>query len=130
MIKYGVINKRDLLVDLVDWETLYVAGRLHKPVNIIEQETNNNELQKSLVMNLTNALHTAFLLLPDKFTEEHLFLTIAGLSYTGDFRMVVGEDRNKVSNIVRPQVDRFRELYRGKLEDLSPLFYTSESKCE
>jgi len=130
MIKYGVINRKDLLVDLVDWETLYVAGRLHKPVNIIEQETNDNELQKSLVMNLTNALHTALLLLPDKFTEEQLFLTIAGLSYTGDFRMVVGEDRNKVSNIVRPQMDRFRELYRNTLDNTSPYLHMEGGFCE
>ena len=123
MIKYGVINRKDLLVDLVEWETLYVAGRLHKPVNIIEQEDTDNELQDGLKMNLTNAMHTALLLLPEKFTEEQLFLTIAGLSYTGDFRMVVGEDRNKVSNIVRPQIDRCRELYMNTLKINAPYLH-------
>merc|ERR1712013_648332 len=73
--------------------------------------------------NLTNAMHTALLLLPGKFTEEQLFLTIAGLSYTGDFRMVVGEDRNKVSNIVRPQIDRFRELYINTLKINAPYLH-------
>ena len=75
-------------------------------------------------------MHTALLLLPDKFTEEQLFLTIAGLSYTGDFRMVVGEDRNKVSNIVRPQMDRFRELYRGTLDVSTPYLHVESGFCE
>ena len=130
MIKYGVINRRDLLTDLKDWETLYVAGRMHKPVNIIEQEEEDTELQEALRTNLISAIHTALLLLPEKFTEEDLFLAVAGLSYTGDFRMVVGEDRNKVSNIVRPQVDRFRELYSSRLEEAAHYLHMTDGVCE
>ena len=39
-----------------------------------------------IIRNLVSALTTALLLLPSSFTEEELFLAIAGLSYTGDFR--------------------------------------------
>lgn len=42
--------------------------------------------------------------------------TIAGLSYTGDFRMVFGENPNKVANIVLKSLDHFHSLYSPVLE--------------
>lgn len=127
MIKYGVISRSDLITDLLDWETLYVAGRLHKPVNILEIE-DSQEVSMALRQNLTSSLHTALLLLPDTFSEEQLYLTLAGLSYTGDLRMLVGEDKNKVANIVQPQVPLFRELYKERLKCLEEFVEVEEGR--
>ena len=115
IIKYGVISTESLLRDLLNWETLYVSGRLHKPVyNIITDV--DEKLKGALRINLESAMHTALLLLPDCFTEFEFYSTIAGLSYTGDFRMTLGEDKNKVRNIVEPNIDQFRKLYGHLLE--------------
>merc|ERR1719228_2227080 len=79
-------------------------------------------------MVVSSALHAALLLLPGRFSEEQLYLTLAGLSYTGDFRMVVGEDKNKVANIVRPQIERFRKLYMESLENFSSNVYYNDGR--
>ena len=121
-IKYGVISRSDLITDLLDWENLYSAGRLQKPVKILERPTKKDDpdLQLALRMNLASSIHTALLLLPDRFSEEKFYNTIAGLSYAGDFRMFVGgEDKNKVSNIVQANIPHFRTLYAKQLQNMS-----------
>ena len=87
--------------DLEEWETLYMAGRLQKPVKILRQDA---KLALATKKNLENAIRAALLMLPERFTEEDLYLTIAGLSYSGDFRMLVGENPHKVFNIVYAQM--------------------------
>lgn len=68
-------------------------------------------------VNLTEAVRVALLTLPENFSDEELFERIAGISYTGDFRMIVGENPNKVRNIVHAQMSHFHRLYFGLLDD-------------
>jgi len=127
LIKYGVISLRSLIDDLLDWETLYVSGRLHKPVLILKKDDRHSGLNLALSTNLQSAVHTSLLLLPEQFHEEDLYMTVAGLSYTGDFRMTVGENRDKVRNIVRPNVQRFKNLYKSVLTNEEHLYWNQSS---
>ncbi|ORZ23414.1 mitochondrial matrix Mmp37 [Absidia repens] len=115
VIKYGVVSIDKLCRDLIDWETLYLAGRMHKPVKILRDDA---RVRLANQVNLTEAVRVALLTLPEKFNEEQLFEKIAGISYVGDFRMTVGENPNKVKNIVDAQLDHFNRLYYSLLDDL------------
>ncbi len=90
-----------LVRDLEEWETFYIAGRLQKPVKILR---NDAKVRLATKQNLQNALRAAMLMLPERFSEEDLYLKIAGLSYRGDFRMMFGENPHKVFNIVYAQM--------------------------
>lgn len=107
------------------WKTMYVAGRLHKPVKMLLQNE-NGKLRAALVANLKSAVTASFLMLPESFTEEDLFMQIAGLSYAGDFRMVIGEDKSKVANIVIDNIQHFRILYSNILRDCPQVVYKSQ----
>lgn len=122
LIKYGVIGTETLIDDLLHWRTMYIAGRLHKPVRILLQ-SENTRLRAALVSNLKSAVTTSILMLPESFSEEELFLQIAGLSYCGDFRMVIGEDKSKVTNIVKDNVPLFRTLYSNILQECPQVVY-------
>jgi translocator assembly and maintenance protein 41 len=116
LIKYGVVSTKDLIMDLTDWRHLYLAGRLHKPVEFIKCPS--TKIQNALDHNLQSAVHAALLLLPEKFTDFDFFYKIASLSYSGDFRMIFGENPNKVRNIVQPQMENFKTMYAPTLKKL------------
>ena len=107
--KYGVVAEAALIEDLVSWRWLYLAGRLHKPVRWVA--TGSPALRAAARENLRHALRAALLQLPAAFTAEQLFARIAGLSYTGDFRMVFGENPNKVADIVAASAAPLYALY-------------------
>ena len=116
LIKYGVVNLDTLCTDLSEWTTLYLAGRLQKPVKILRDDP---RVRLANQVNLLSAVRAALLLLPEKFTENELYSTIANISYMGDLRMSLPtENPQKVSNIVTNQLPNFRRLYSPLIDNL------------
>ena len=127
-IKYGVTTVDNLCADLLNWRTLYLAGRMHKPLRIIKDDARVRLTQQ---VNLTSAVRAALLTLPDSFSETQLFERIAGISYTGDPRMMLpAENRGKVTNIVSTQGPQFRELYHRLVVALPGTHWTSSGRIE
>ncbi|KAF2193829.1 mitochondrial import protein-like protein mmp37 [Zopfia rhizophila CBS 207.26] len=121
MIKYAVVNFNTLHRDLSEWDTLYLAGRLHKPVKILFEEPN---IRVANQRNLLSAVRCSLLLLPPTFTEKQLYSTITGLSYQGDPRMDYGsENPKKIENIVTHQIRNFRLLYHDLIMSLPNISY-------
>ncbi|EJC98151.1 Mmp37-domain-containing protein [Fomitiporia mediterranea MF3/22] len=124
-IKYGVTSIDNLCSDLLTWKTLYLAGRMHKPLRIIKDDARVRLTQQ---VNLTSALRTALLTLPQNFSERELFETITAISYDGDPRMLLpAENRSKVSNIVKKQATLFKELYQRLAVGLPGVHWSSVS---
>ncbi|EQC32089.1 hypothetical protein SDRG_10285 [Saprolegnia diclina VS20] len=113
LMKYGVVRTSTLCNELTGWSNLYLSGRMHKPVNILASVPSVDAASST---NLSHALHLALLGLPETFTEEELFMKIAGISYWGDFRMTFGENPKKVRNIVHGNLEGFQTVYAKKLQ--------------
>lgn len=126
MIKYGVITVNDLCDDLNHWTDLYVAGRLHKPVTPLI-EPNTSHIHTAIENNLKSAIRVALVLLPTEFSYYDFFYEIAQMSYKGDFRMIFGENKDKVRNIVQPQLEEFVHLYQPHLEQFSHCLHVPKS---
>ncbi|KAI1931804.1 Mitochondrial translocator assembly and maintenance protein 41 [Ophidiomyces ophidiicola] len=125
LIKYGVVNIDTLCKDLSEWDTLYLAGRLQKPVKILRDHP---KVRLANQMNLLSAVRVALLLLPPDFTESQLYSTIAGISYRGDPRMTFGsEDPKKITNIVSGQMANFRRLYAPLIDTLPNVSFNDHS---
>ncbi|KKK26540.1 hypothetical protein ARAM_005559 [Aspergillus rambellii] len=126
LIKYGVVNLDTLCNDLSRWESLYLAGRLQKPVKILRDHP---KVRLANQMNLLSAVRVALLLLPAEFTEFQLYSTIASLSYMGDLRMALPvEDPRKVNNIVSSQMANFRRLYAPLIDNLPNVVF-NDTRC-
>jgi translocator assembly and maintenance protein 41 len=115
-----VIETRDLVTDLQRWDSLYIAGRLQKPVKLLSDRT--KELDLALQSNLKYAVNVAVTIMAletpqPSFSEKDLYLAISRLSYEGDIRMLFAEDPQKVENIVNNNFEHFAALYRPVLEE-------------
>jgi translocator assembly and maintenance protein 41 len=95
---------------------LNLTNRNHSFLQVRIIKCDHNWVKQAARENLRHALRAALLMLPSTFTSEQLFLALAGLSYIGDFRMVFGENPNKVANIVTKSMDHFHKLYDPVLE--------------
>ena len=116
LIKYGIVRSSVLTADLLHWHSLYLSGRMHKPVRMLTKST--DELTAAAAINLRSAVATALLLLPARFDDIELLSTVCGLSYDGDVRMGIGESWGKVGRIVSGQLEPLRELYADPLAEL------------
>ena len=104
MIKYGVVKLQTVQKDLLEWDTLYLAGRLHKPVKTLASSVAIREAQK---INLLSALRAALLLFDEeKFSMRQLLRMLCALSYEGDMRMGLAEDSRKVERIVQGKLTK------------------------
>ncbi|GMM32730.1 putative phosphatidate cytidylyltransferase [Saccharomycopsis crataegensis] len=120
LVKYGVVSIEKCVSDLLSWDNMYLAGRLHKPVKIIRDDPRVRFINQE---NLRNAAGVSLLLLSSQnlekkqFTLAQLFEAVAGLSYQGDIRTKIGgENPKKVQNIVAAQNEEFKELYAPLLD--------------
>lgn len=115
IIKYGIISVEKSLIDLSEWSSLYIAGRLQKPVKYLKDA--DPAIKFINQYNLKNAMSVGlFLIKPSEFTEIQLYETIAKISYMGDPRMLIGgENPNKARNIVGKQFENFQKLYNPLL---------------
>lgn len=109
-LKYGVTSVDNLIDDLTNWSTMYLSGRMQKPLAIVRNTPQISLLEQ---FNLVSALKLAVLMLgKSKFSERELYYAITSISYTGDPRIAMGgENPNKVGNIVGAQFSYFRKLY-------------------
>lgn len=120
--KYGVIALADLHRDLSSWDTLYIAGRMHKPIRVLSSTALPSVTQTALSSNLSAATSAALLTLPQHFQEADLYHAAAALSYAGDIRMALrAEVSDKVRNIVRANMMHFRGLYDSTVSDAGVL---------
>uniref|UniRef100_A0A915PSM6 Phosphatidate cytidylyltransferase, mitochondrial n=1 Tax=Setaria digitata TaxID=48799 RepID=A0A915PSM6_9BILA len=109
LMKYSIIETDDLLLDLIEWRWMYLAGRLQK--HVINLITPSSTITSAIEKNRLSALQAALLFLPDKFTLSQFYDEIIWLSYRGDFRMLFGEDKNKIKKIAEGSKTQLSQIY-------------------
>lgn len=113
MIKYGVIGTQLLYDDLQHWDSLYIAGRMQKPVLMLKDYAKLPTARKN---NLDAAFTMALLLLPESFSLQELYAKICGVSYIGDVRMGFAEDSRKIERIASGSAEGLALMYEKRLQ--------------
>ena len=120
--KMGVIEKEDVLDDLLNWKTFYIAGRFQKEMFTAKAD---EQIEKANEINKRNALTIALLLLDKKNpTLNDLYEKICSLSYMGDSRKSFkAEDPNKIKKLASGSKEHFDKEYTAKTD-----LYTVDEK--
>ena len=113
--KMGVIEKEDVVDDLLNWKTFYIAGRFQKEMFTAISDP---EIEQANEVNKKNALTVALLLLDkDKPTTIDLYEKLCSLSYMGDNRKTFkAEDPNKIKKLAEGSKDYFDSEYKEKTD--------------
>ncbi|VDK86904.1 unnamed protein product [Litomosoides sigmodontis] len=114
LLKYSVIDTNDLLLDLIEWRWMYLAGRLQK--SVVDIISPSSRIISAMKKNRFSALQAALLFLPDKFSLSQFYDELVSLSYRGDFRMSFGEDKNKIGRIAEGSRAQLNQIYMPFLE--------------
>lgn len=111
--KMGVIEKKDVLDDLLNWKTFYIAGRFQKEMYT---PISDADIERANEINKKNALTVALVLLDRKNpTIDKLYEVLCSLSYMGDNRKTLkAEDPNKVKKLAKYSKEFFDREYRDK----------------
>jgi mitochondrial translocator assembly and maintenance protein 41 len=112
MIKYGVVDMATIKKDLYEWNALYLAGRLHKPVKHVQC---SDDIVHAENENIQSAMRAAMLLCPQTFNISELLSIICSLSYIGDIRLGFAEDSKKVQRIVKGSHAHLCNLYNDAI---------------
>ena len=113
--KMGVIEKEDVLDDLLNWKTFYIAGRFQKEMYTVKAD---EQIEKANEINKRNALTIALLLL-DKNKPKliDLYEKICSLSYMGDSRKSFkAEDPNKIKKLASGSKEHFDKEFTAKTD--------------
>ncbi len=111
--KIGVVEKEDVIDDLLNWRTFYLAGRFQKEMYAAKGDP---DIERANEINKQNALVLGLLLVDYEYpTIDELYENICSLSYMGDVRKNFNaEDPNKIKNIVKGSKDFLNREYRDK----------------
>ncbi|KAK4473687.1 hypothetical protein MN116_003035 [Schistosoma mekongi] len=139
LFKYGVVALDNLLTDLSNWSHLYIAGRLQKPVlwvpsnsDVFSFQSYDKQLYAAQNKNLLASMSYAILQnYPENFplSEYDLFCAVSSISYIGDWRMIIGEDRQKIQRLVsgKNRLSEFQSLYNDTFNLLQSYGFSLKS---
>lgn len=113
--KMGVIEKADVIDDLLNWKTFYIAGRFQKEMYTAKKD---DQIEKANEINKRNALTVALLLLDKKNPKLiDLYEKICSLSYMGDSRKSFkAEDPNKIKKLASGSKKHFDKEFTAKTD--------------